>query len=64
MKKLSELTARTIESSETNLFVFNPRMSYVSEDWIKADPDFWKPKASMAETNKPSTKPAEKPAGQ
>jgi hypothetical protein len=64
MKKLDELTARTIESSETNLFVFNPRMSYVSEDWIKADPDFWKPKASMAETNKPSTKPAEKPAGQ
>jgi hypothetical protein len=64
MKKLDELTARTIDSSETNLFVFNPRMSYVSEDWIKADPDFWKPKASMAETKKPSAKPAEKPAGQ
>jgi hypothetical protein len=64
MKKLSELTALTIDSSETNLFVFNPRMSYASEDWIKADPDFWKPKASTAETKKPSAKPAEKPAGQ
>jgi hypothetical protein len=64
MKKLSELTAVTIDSSETNLFSFNPRMSYTSEEWIKADPDFWKPKASMAETKKPSKKPAEKPAGQ
>jgi len=64
MKKLAELSALTIDSSETNLFIFNPRMSYASEDWIKADPDFWRPKASMAETKKPSAKPAEKPAGQ
>ncbi len=64
MKKLSELTAAAIDTSETNLFVFNPRMSYASEDWIKADPDFWKPKMSMAGTKKPAAKPAEKPAGQ
>ena len=64
MKKLGELTALIIDSSETNLFVFNPRMSYASEEWIKADPDFWKPKPAMAETKKPSAKPAEKPAGQ
>ena len=64
MKKLSELTAAAIDSGETNLFVFNPRMSYPSEEWIKADPDFWKPKTSMSETKKPSAKPAEKPAGQ
>ena len=53
-----------IESSETNLFVFNPRMSYASEDWIKADPEFWKPKAGMGESKKPAAKAAEKPAGQ
>ncbi len=64
MRKLSDLTAAAIDSAETNLFVFNPRMSYPSEDWIKADPDFWKPKTSMAETKKPSAKPAEKPPGQ
>jgi hypothetical protein len=64
MQKLAELSAATIESSETNLFVFNPRMSYTSEEWIKADPDFWKPKAAMSESKKPSAKPAEKPAGQ
>jgi hypothetical protein len=44
-KKLSELTASCIESSQTNLFVFNPKISYPSEEWIKADP-FWKPKAA------------------
>jgi len=25
------------------LFAFNPHMSYVADEWIKADPDFWKP---------------------
>ena len=60
MKKLNELTAAAIDSSETNLFAFNPRMSYVSEDWIKADPEFWKPKPTAA----PAAKPAKKPAAQ
>ena len=48
MKKLAELSAAAIESSQTNLFAFNPRMSYPSDDWIKADPEFWKPKAATA----------------
>ena len=44
MKKFSELLAGAIETSQHNLFVFSPSMSYVSDEWIKADPDFWKPK--------------------
>jgi hypothetical protein len=48
MKRLGELEAAAIESRQTNLFTFNPRMSYVSDDWIKADPDFWKPKGGMS----------------
>lgn len=40
-KAAADLSAACIESSQTNLFVFNPKMSYVSEDWIKADPAFW-----------------------
>ena len=61
MKKLNELSAAAIESSQTNLFAFNPRMSYVSDDWIKADPEFWKPKAAAAAAaaKKPADKPAE-----
>jgi hypothetical protein len=45
MKKLRELTAACIESEQTNLFEFNPKMSYPPDEWIKADP-FWKPKAA------------------
>jgi hypothetical protein len=46
MKKLDELFGAAVESSQQQLFGFNPRMSYVASDWIKADPDFWKPKAA------------------
>jgi hypothetical protein len=46
MKKLGELAAAAIESSQTNLFTFNPRESYPPDRFLKADPEFWKPKAS------------------
>jgi hypothetical protein len=59
MKKLGELSAAAIESSQTNLFIFNPRMSYPADEWVKADPDFWKPKAATAPA---AGKKAEKPA--
>jgi hypothetical protein len=55
MKKLDELAAVAIESNESNLFMFNPKMSYVSDDWVKADPDFWKPKAAPAAAPKKPT---------
>ena len=61
MKKLDELGASSIESSETNLFILNANMSYVPEDWIKADP-FWKPR--MAAAPAAPKKAAEKPSGQ
>jgi len=48
MKKLSELAAACIESAQTNLFQFNPKMSYPPEEWIKADPGFWSPKMAVA----------------
>ncbi|MDE3186883.1 MAG: hypothetical protein KGM96_05075 [Acidobacteriota bacterium] len=43
MKKFEELDAATVESANSQLFAINPRQSYVSDDWIKTDPDFWKP---------------------
>jgi hypothetical protein len=48
LKKLGELSAACIESSQSNLFQFNPKMSYPAEEWIKADPEFWKPKMAAA----------------
>lgn len=59
MKKFSGLLAGAIEFSQHNLFSFSPGMSYVADEWIKADPDFWKPKAARAAASK---KAAEKPA--
>lgn len=58
MKKLEALSASSIQSTQTNLFSFTPEMSYPSEEWIKADPAFWKPKPTVP-TNKPETKPAQ-----
>jgi hypothetical protein len=60
MKRLEELSAASIESSESNLFMFNPKMSYVADDWVKADPEFWKPKPAAAPAAAPK-KSAEKP---
>lgn len=43
MKKLNELFAAAVESSESQLFAFSPKMSYPMDEWVKADPEFWKP---------------------
>ena len=54
MKKLNELFGASAESSQEQLFVVNPKMSYVADEWIKADPDFWKPKAAAMPAAKPA----------
>lgn len=43
MKKFLELEVAAVENVNTQLFAINPRQSYVSDEWIKEDPDFWKP---------------------
>jgi hypothetical protein len=40
-KQMSDLSASTIQSIETNLFMISPKMSYVSDSWKKANPGFW-----------------------
>jgi hypothetical protein len=57
MRKLDQLFGEAVESSHSELFVVNPKQSYVSEDWIKADPGFWKPKAAAAPAPKPAAAP-------
>jgi hypothetical protein len=58
MKRLSELSSSAIESEQTNLFRFNPKMSYPQESWIKADPAFWTPKVVATTPAKEGMKPA------
>lgn len=62
MKKLSELESSAVEFTQTNLFMFNPAMSYPPDAWVKADPDFWKPKAAGTTKAMPKAKADEKPA--
>lgn len=54
LRRLGELEAASVESSDHELFAFNPKMSYVSDEYIKADPDFWAPKPE------PEAKPEKK----
>lgn len=59
MKKLDEMFASCVESTSQQLFAVNPHMSYVSDAWVKSDPDFWKPKAAVtaAKTTEEKKKP-------
>jgi hypothetical protein len=56
MKQLRELMAATVDMSYSQLFSINPKQSYPQEEWVKGDPDFWKPKTAApkpAATTKP-----------
>jgi hypothetical protein len=48
MKRLGELMSACVQESQINLFHLNPKMSYVSDDYIKTDPSFWKPRPAAA----------------
>jgi hypothetical protein len=42
------LAPEVVQSSESLLFAFNPRMSYVSKEFAAGDPEFWNPKPAKA----------------
>jgi hypothetical protein len=56
MKKLGDLESSAVEFTQTNLFQFSPGMSYPPDEWVKADPDFWKPKAAASAKAMPKAK--------
>ena len=47
-EKLNQMFAAAVESVRTELFTINPKQSYVDEATMKADADFWRPKAPKA----------------
>jgi len=61
MKKLDELFAAAVESSESQFFSFSAAMSYPPDEWVKADPEFWKPKAAAVTAAKAEKKTAANP---
>src|ERR1051325_565060 len=52
-KKADKLAGESVLFSETSVYAFDPRMSYVSKDMIAQDPAFWSPKPMMAAKPKP-----------
>ncbi len=40
-KQMGDLESSTFKSIVTNLFIFDPKMSYVQDSWKTADPSFW-----------------------
>lgn len=56
MKKLDEMFAACVESTSQQLFAVSPEMSYPPDDWVKADPGYWKPKAMAAAKAPPAGK--------
>ncbi len=59
VKEFRELFAAAVESSSSQLFSVNPKQSYPKDEWVKASPDFWKPKAAAPAAAKPDA--AKKP---
>lgn len=55
-KQVAEFASQGLEGTESQLFAFSPKMSYVSQDWIAADSDFWTPKPIVASAKKESKK--------
>jgi len=58
-KRRQKLLADSVISTETTIYGFSPRMSYVPKEWAKSGGDFWTPKPP------PAPKPvAKKPEGE
>lgn len=62
-EKFMKLVSDSIASEENVLLKFNPRLSYMSKEFIAADPDFWTPKPMRSAAPKPAApKDMNKPA--
>lgn len=59
LKKLEALEQSSVETSMSNVFSVNAKMSIPTEDMVKAEPAFWKAAPKPASKKTVSTKPAE-----
>jgi hypothetical protein len=58
-KKRQKLLAESVISTETVIYAFSPRMSYVPKEWVKTGGDYWAPKPPPAPRPMAAKKPAE-----
>lgn len=60
-KKADKMISESVMVTESNVYAFNPRMSYVSKEMAAGDPSFWNPKPITMPRPRPR-KPMAKPA--
>jgi hypothetical protein len=56
-RKFHELAEKSIASLDTELFAINPKQSYARDEWVQADPKFWKPAPMMKAVHAPAPAP-------
>ena len=56
--KIEKIDSESIVFNATEIYAFNPQLSYVSKEWASRDPSFWRLKPMMAETTTPPTRRA------
>jgi hypothetical protein len=57
-KRLRDFSREGVKSSESVLFSFSPKMSFLSKEFMERDPDYWMPKpAAPARAKKEPPKP-------
>lgn len=55
-QRFDGLAVEMVQSSESLLFSFEPRMSYVSKEFAAVDPEFWEPKPEPTAKPRPMRK--------
>lgn len=58
LKRLDALEASCVESSMSNFFAIDPKMSIPTDEMLKAEPEFWRSKTVASAAKKPAAKPA------
>jgi hypothetical protein len=55
-QRLRDFTRVGVKSSETQIFSFSPKMSFLSKEFMARDPEFWSPKPAAAPAKKDEKK--------
>lgn len=61
-KRRQKLIGDSVNGTETSIYAFSSKMSYVPKEWAKTGGDFWAPKPSPRPAVAKKAAPAEKPA--
>ena len=58
VKEMHRLYGESVESAISELFQINPKQSYPRPEWVKDDPEFWKPKSAPMAMKAAAPKPS------